>query len=110
MITFPYASRVLGVTGIGKVDYANSISNYFVLFAELGISTYAIREGAKIRENKEMLNQLSSEIVIINSVSTTISYLGLIACSFLPFFKDYQGLLLLCGTTMIFNLIGVNWF
>lgn len=109
LITFPYASRVLGVTGIGKVDYANSISNYFVLFAELGISTYAIREGAKIRENKEMLNQLSSEIVIINSVSTTISYLGLIACSFLPFFKDYQGLLLLCGTTMIFNLIGVNW-
>ena len=27
LITFPYASRVLGATGIGKVDYANSISN-----------------------------------------------------------------------------------
>ena len=56
LITFPYASRVLGVNGIGRVDYANSISNYFVLFAELGITTYAVREGAKIRENKEQLN------------------------------------------------------
>jgi O-antigen/teichoic acid export membrane protein len=65
LITFPYASRVLGVNGIGRVDYANSISNYFVLFAELGITTYAVREGAKIRENKEQLNQLCSEIVII---------------------------------------------
>ena len=70
LITFPYASRVLGVNGIGRVDYANSISNYFVLFAELGITTYAVREGAKIRENKEQLNQLCSEIVIINSIST----------------------------------------
>ena len=37
LITFPYASRVLGATGIGKVDYANSISNYFILFASLGL-------------------------------------------------------------------------
>ena len=84
LITFPYASRVLGVNGIGRVDYANSISNYFVLFAELGITTYAVREGAKIRENKEQLNQLCSEIVIINSISTAVAYAGLVLCSFLP--------------------------
>ena len=109
LITFPYASRVLGVNGIGRVDYANSISNYFVLFAELGITTYAVREGAKIRENKEQLNQLCSEIVIINSISTAVAYTGLVLCSFLPVLKNYQNILLLCGTTMIFNLIGVNW-
>ena len=109
LITFPYASRVLGVNGIGRVDYANSISNYFVLFAELGITTYAVREGAKIRENKEQLNQLCSEIVIINSISTAVAYAGLVLCSFLPVLKNYQNILLLCGTTMIFNLIGVSW-
>ena len=53
LITFPYASRVLGATGIGKVDYANSISNYFILFASLGIATYTIREGAKVRDDKK---------------------------------------------------------
>ena len=29
LITFPYASRVLGASGIGKVNYANSIISYF---------------------------------------------------------------------------------
>ncbi|WP_373212132.1 flippase [Ruminococcus sp. 5_1_39BFAA] len=109
LITFPYASRVLGVNGIGKVDYANSVANYFVLFAELGITTYTIREGAKIRDNKEKLNQLCSEIVIISSISTVIAYMGLVLCSFLPVFNGYQELLLLFGTTMLFNLIGINW-
>lgn len=56
LITFPYASRVLGATGIGKVDYANSISNYFILFASLGIATYTIREGAKVRDDKKKVD------------------------------------------------------
>ena len=43
LITFPYASRVLGVNGIGRVDYANYISNYFFLFSEICNKTYAVR-------------------------------------------------------------------
>ena len=109
LITFPYASRILGVSGIGKVDYAYSVANYFVLFAELGISTYTVREGAKVRDDRDKLNQLGSEIVLINTISTVIAYSGLIFCSFIPAFRPYQRLLLLFGTTMIFNLIGINW-
>lgn len=46
LITFPYVSRVLSVKGIGKYNFSNSIISYFLLIAGLGISTYAIREGA----------------------------------------------------------------
>ena len=46
LITFPYALRVLGAEGIGKVTYVGSIISYFSLIAMLGISTYAVREGA----------------------------------------------------------------
>ena len=109
LITFPYASRILGATGIGRVDYANSIANYFILFASLGISTYAIREGAKVRDDKEKLNQLATEVFVINSISTVVAYIGLIICSSLPVFRNYQNLILLNGTIMIFELIGVNW-
>ena len=109
LITFPYASRVLGATGIGKVDYANSISNYFILFASLGIATYTIREGAKVRDDKKKLDQLVTEIFVINSISTVVAYICLFICSSLPVFKNYQELILLNGTIMIFDLIGVNW-
>lgn len=52
LITFPYVSRILGVYEIGRYNFANSIANYFVLIAGLGISSYAIREGARFRQNK----------------------------------------------------------
>lgn len=51
LITFPYISRVLSVQGVGKYNFANSINSYFLLIASLGISTFAVREGSKLRDN-----------------------------------------------------------
>ena len=53
LITYPYALRVIGAEGIGKVTYSNSIMSYFGLLAMLGVSTYGIREGSKLRQDKE---------------------------------------------------------
>lgn len=109
LITFPYASRILGVENIGRVNFANSIMNYFVLFAGLGISNYAIREGAKIRDNKELINKFCTEILLINISSTIFSYIGVFAVIQLPVFQPYKALLLLFSTTILFNVVGMNW-
>lgn len=37
LITFPYISNVLQVENLGKVNFANSVCGYFLLFAGLGI-------------------------------------------------------------------------
>lgn len=42
----PYASNVLQVENLGKVNFASSVCGYFLLFAGLGISSYAVREGS----------------------------------------------------------------
>ena len=42
LITYPYVSRVLGVTNIGICNYIDSIINYFVLFSSLGITVLGI--------------------------------------------------------------------
>ena len=73
LITFPYASRILGATGIGRVNYASSIVSYFSMFAALGISTYAVREGARIRDDKEKFSKFSREMLNINLCTTFIS-------------------------------------
>ena len=49
LITFPYVSRVLSVSGIGVYNFSNTYVNYFILIAGLGIATYAVREGARYR-------------------------------------------------------------
>ncbi|OYS45976.1 poly-gamma-glutamate biosynthesis protein, partial [Limosilactobacillus reuteri] len=75
LITFPYVSRVLSVSGIGKYNFSNSIVSYFTLIAALGISTYAIREGAKYRDSKQKIDTFASEVFTINVFSAIIAYI-----------------------------------
>lgn len=65
LITFPYVARILGTQRLGQINYVQSIINYMVLIADLGISTYAVRECAKIRSNKEKTERFCNEIFTI---------------------------------------------
>ena len=80
LITFPYVSRKLTVNGIGIYNFSNSVVSYFVLIAALGVGTYAVREGAKYRDNKKKITQFCSEVFTINIYSTIIAYLLLLFC------------------------------
>ncbi len=110
LITFPYASRILSPEGIGKVNFANSIVAYFTLIAGLGIEFYGIREGAKVRHDKDKLSKLTMELFILNLISTVISY-GLFAISliFVPKLFDYRLLLLVCSSTIVFSPLSLHW-
>lgn len=109
LISFPYATRILGVNGIGMVDYAKSIVTYFVLLSGLGISDYAIREGSPLRDNNKKINKFSSEIIIINLVSTIIALclLAIIVC--LKSFSEYRTLLLIFSLIIPFTTLGIGW-
>ena len=63
LITYPYAMRVLGVNNIGAVNYVQSVINYFALFAMLGVSSYAIREGAKLSNKYHFYNHIIFRII-----------------------------------------------
>lgn len=109
LITFPYASRILGSVGIGKVGYASSIITYFALMASLGISTYAVREGARIRDDKEKFNKFAKEILNINLCTTLISYILLIFFLNLPILQGYKKLLIIFSAGIVFTTIGMEW-
>ena len=111
VITFPYASRILLPEGIGKVNFANSIVSYFIIIAGLGIGTYAIREAAKVRNDKTRLTKFSKEILSINLISTAIAYiLFFIAFIFIPKLNPYRTMLLICSTKILFTTLGMDWF
>lgn len=110
LVTVPYISRTLGVESYGKYNYGNSIVGYFSLIAALGINTYAVREGAAIREEKKKIKQLCSELFTINILSTILSYCIL---AFVLFHvSDLYDLKLLIGVqslSIIFSTIGTEW-
>ena len=110
LITFPYVSRVLGVERLGRYNYANSIISYFALLAGLGINTYAIREGARIRGDRKKIDKFVAEVFSINIVSTIISYLVLFSLLITNNrLHGYEQLILLLSLQIVFTTIGVEW-
>lgn len=111
VITFAYASRTILAEGVGRVNYAKSFSEIFVVFATLGISTYGIREAAKVRDDKKKLSILIHEILIINFFTTALTYIvyfGVLVFNKATHF--YADVLLVYSTTVLFTTIGVEWF
>lgn len=110
IISFPYASRILMPEGIGKVNFANSIVEYFLMLAELGITVYAAREAAKIRDDKARLTKFAREILSINLISTALSYVLLLFALFsVDKFAEYRVLLIICSTKVLFTTAGISW-
>ena len=110
LITFPYVSRILGKEGFGKYSFSSSIVSYFILLAALGINTYAIREGAKIRDNKRKITKFASQIFSINIFSVIISYVFLLIVLIVSSkIRSYAPYILLLSVTMILSAIGTDW-
>ena len=110
LITFPYVSRILGAEGLGRYNFSNSVIGYFTLLAGLGISSYAIREGAAIREDPPQLNRFANELFTINILSTVFSYavlaVLLVASSTM---KSYRLLLVILSLQVLLRTLGIEW-
>lgn len=110
LITFPYASRVLLVDSIGKVNFGLSFVSYFSLLASLGINVYAIRECSKLSDNRDMLSKIASEIFSLNVFAMVFSY-ALLAL-FLIFYKEvenYRVLIVVQSFSILLATLGTDW-
>lgn len=110
LITIPYASRILAATNYGKVNFSLSIVNYFQLLAMLGINNYAIREGARYRENKYEFTKFARIIFSINIVTMCLSYALLFIitlCS--KQLRNYWILILIQSNIILFTVLGTDW-
>lgn len=111
IITFPYASRVLLVEGIGQVDFFTSIISYVTLFTCLGIPMYAIREVARVRDNQNMLSLITTEILLLHAFLAILGYFVVfLLCAFVPQIHENVKLFLILSSTIFFTAIGCEWF
>ena len=110
IITFPYISRILGPVGIGKIAFAASIINYFLLFTNLGIPLYGIREVARTRENRLNLSKSFSEILFLNLITTIFGIVIFTTFLKLNLFGNDIRVFQIMSLNIIFTFIGVEWY
>lgn len=110
VITFAYASRILGEAGIGQVNFSKSVISYFIMIAMLGMKYYGTREGAKLRDDPVHFSRFSQEMLVINGCTTLFAYvLLIIAILVVPKLKGYETLLLVNSIAILLQGMGLEW-
>lgn len=110
LITAPYVTRVLGATNMGKVDFARSLIQWFVIFAAFGTTSYGIRAVSQVRNNKDKLGKIFSELFFINLFFSIIAFVSFLILIFgTPFILLERPLAIVMSFSIIFNTVNIDW-
>lgn len=111
LITYPYVSRILGVTNIGLYNFADSIINYFIMFSMMGIGIIGIREIAATQVDRNEKNKVFSSLFILNAALTLLALAILIICIFTVHdLRENKELMYVGVLKLISNLFLIDWF
>lgn len=108
LITAPYVSRVLHAKGVGINAYTNSIIQYFILFAQLGIVLYGSKKIASVRNDKTKLSKSFWEIQILKTGTTFIALLA--TFFFILIYPHYQYYMLIQSINVVAVMFDISWF
>lgn len=111
ILSFPYASHILGPAGIGKVQFVISFAQYFALFAALGIPIYGIKESARYRDDPKKLSIIFTELTTIFFVASLLLFIIYLAVIFsFPFFSTDRSMFIYGGIIILLSFSYTDWF
>ena len=111
LVTAPYLSKVLGASGIGRVNYATAIVSWFLLGATFGIPRFAVREIARFRNDKKKISSIFWNLLFIQFVLTIIFLsIYIIAIHSIPQLNEEPLLHWIMALMLIFNTFNIDWF
>lgn len=111
LLTASYVSRILGAKNIGVLNYSQSVVNFLLVFAMLGISTYGVREIASVRDNQEEKERVFSELFFIKFFSSIIVYIFYIflVFSYNEFLRNFS-IFFIMSFLLLANIFNLDWF
>lgn len=108
IITTPYLSRVIGADGNGTFSFTQSVTNYFVLFVILGMSSYGVRAIAECGADRPKRSD-----VFWNAFSLTCVTGSIVVLAYIVYISVWGRtyLLLYCiwGLWVIGSVFDVSW-
>lgn len=111
LITYPYVSRVLGVTNIGTCNFVDSIINYFSLISMMGIGTIGVREIAACGDDINKRSKVFSNLFWLNGHATLIACIALLIAIFtVKQLYEYKELMLIGFVKLATSFLAIEWF
>ncbi|MBD5213325.1 MAG: flippase [Bacteroidales bacterium] len=111
LLTFPYVARILEPDGLGLVTFYQNLIGYITLLSSLGISLYAVREVARVKDDHISRSKVTVEILLLHIALTMLGYLAVgILCLTSERISAHTAVFLVLSISIFFNAVGVNWF
>ncbi len=111
LIIFPYITRILGPENLGKVSFAESIMGYFLIFSQLGIPAFGVREIARVRDDVNERSRVFWELSLFLLITTLISIIAyFILILYTPKFNLNLLLYLVILPNLFFTNFNYEWF
>ncbi|MGL5051890.1 MAG: flippase [Fusobacteriaceae bacterium] len=113
VFTFPYISRILMFENLGKIWFVQSINNYFLILALLGIPAYATRELSRakvLNDGKKEFKKVFNELLIIGIIGSIISFILLnIVIRISPQLYSLKKLSIIFSFQIIFAFLEIDY-
>ena len=106
----PYVFRALGSEAMGRVKYAESIFNYFFIFASFGVYQYGLREISRIKHDRKKVVNLFTSLFTISIITNITFLIVFLTVSYIGFGDELIfPLLLVFAINFILNIFYVEW-
>ena len=107
IVLAPYLARVLGAEKVGISAFTLSVVEYFILLANLGISSFGQREVAMYQDNRAKYSKIFWDLIVYRVIIGSIS---LIAYGFFVLTAtQYQAIYAILVINLLGNIFDVTW-
>ena len=108
LITSAYVARVLRPEGVGANAFTNSVIQYFILFASMGIGYYGNRQIAYVRENQQKMANTFWEIQIVKTIMTLTAFIAFEV--FMVFYTKQPEYMWAQSINLVAVAFDISWF
>lgn len=111
LLTYPYLARVIGVDGFGKLAFAFSIVVWFQTITGWGFNYTATRDVSRIRNDKERVNEIFSDVLWARCFLVLLSFIVLsILIWVVPKFKENALVIYMTFLMIPGHILFPEWF
>lgn len=110
LITLPYLVRVLGVANFGLIAFAQSFTQYFIMFTDYGFVLTATREISIYKGNLDKISEVFSSVMMVKFIIAAFSFIILcFIVFFIPKFTANIMVYFLFFGVVIGNILFPTW-
>jgi PST family polysaccharide transporter len=111
LVTYPFLYRAFGIYNFGKIAFAQSFIQYFLIIVDFGFNLSGTRQISYYRDNKHEVNKIITTIYYVKVFILLLCFISfMVIINFIPYFSQDKRLFYFAFISVIGNAFFPVWF